>query len=282
MKILFIAQHKWPHVGGVEQHLRAVSEQLIIKNVQVKTISGEDLKYPKIKYLGLLYIWKWIFINRKFIQDADIVHIHDVFIWYLPFRFLYPNKKVFTTFHGWEGKYPIPFMNKLQKQIASKLSKGTIAVGKYIEKYYGIKADKIIYGGTSLLYSNEVVKKRDSIVFVGRLEEDTGVLELLKLLDHKKNKWSKIDFIGDGSLRKESEKYGTVHGFCDPKPYLKKAEYVVPGGYLSYIEARQFGCKILVFPNNPLKKDYWNEIEKVKSFPTWGEIANIYLKLWKN
>lgn len=146
MNILFLTQHKWPHVGGVERHVYELSKRLKVKGSKVTTISGEDIKYPHIKFLGLLYIWFWLFKNRRLIKKTDIVHCHDVFIWYLPFRFFYPNKKVFTTFHGWEGTWPIPLKNILMKRLANRLSSGTIAVGKYIEKYYGIKADKIIYG----------------------------------------------------------------------------------------------------------------------------------------
>jgi len=36
--------------------------------------------------------------NRQLLQNADIIHCHDVFYWYLPFRFLYPHKPVFTPF----------------------------------------------------------------------------------------------------------------------------------------------------------------------------------------
>ncbi|MEK7498052.1 MAG: glycosyltransferase [Patescibacteria group bacterium] len=146
MRVLFLAQHKWPHVGGVERHVYEVSKRLEIKGHNVKVISSEDINYPKIKYLGLLYIWFWFFKNINLIRKSDIVHCHDVFIWYLPFRFLIPNKKVFTTFHGWEGKYPIPWKNVLLKRLANKLSMGSFVVGRYIEKWYGIKGDIITYG----------------------------------------------------------------------------------------------------------------------------------------
>lgn len=147
MKILFLTHHKWPHVGGVEKHVYEVTKSLERGGHKVTIISEEDIKYPHIKLLGLIYIWFWLFSNRKLIENADIIHCHDVFIWYLPFRFLYPSKKVFTTFHGWEGIWPIPWKNIYFKRLAAKLSDGTIAVGKYIEKYYGIEANKIIYGG---------------------------------------------------------------------------------------------------------------------------------------
>ena len=81
-------------------------------------------------------------------------------------------------------------------------------------------------------------------------------------------------------MRKECEEYGKVTGFIDPIPYLRKAEYVIPSGYLSYIEAFSFRCKIRVYSNNSLKRDYWSEIEKVKKFQAWGQIANDYLDLY--
>lgn len=164
MKILFIAHYFYPHIGGVEKHVLEVAKSLVQKGNEVtilterydkslkdkETVNGIKVvrfSYPHIKLIGLKFIWWNIFKNRKLIVGADVVHIHDVFIWYLPFRFLFPFKKVYTTFHGWEGIWPIPWQNILIKRMAARLSDGSIAVGKYIEKYYGIKATKILYGG---------------------------------------------------------------------------------------------------------------------------------------
>lgn len=125
-----------------------------------------------------------------------------------------------------------------------------------------------------------VDKIKRSIVFVGRLENDTGVLEFLGWLRAQGNEY-KVNFVGDGPLRKNCERYGKVHGFTLARPFIKKAEICIPGGYLSYIEAKQFGCKIITFPNTPLKIEYWKEIEKIKKFPSWDEIANEYLNLYR-
>lgn len=123
-------------------------------------------------------------------------------------------------------------------------------------------------------------KKKNTIVYLGRLEGDTGLTEFLKWL--KKNQEFKAHFLGDGLLRKECRKYGVVHGFTDPGPFLRKTPICVPGGYLSYIEAKKYQCKIKVFPNNPLKKDYWAEIQKIEKFPSWDEIADEYINLYNN
>ena len=119
------------------------------------------------------------------------------------------------------------------------------------------------------------------IVFVGRLEKDTGVNEFLRWFRRLDDGYE-VKFVGDGSLRKECEKYGKVYGFCDPTPFLQKAEYCIPGGYLSDIEAKAHGCKIITFANNPLKNDYWTDIKKIKKFPTWDQIADEYINLYNN
>jgi glycosyltransferase involved in cell wall biosynthesis len=163
MNVLFLSHYYWPHIGGVEKHAERVasSMQRMGNKVTVLTekyeynLRTEELKnkvkiirfeYPQIKYLGLLYIWFWLWKNRHLIKQSDIVHCHDVFIWYLPFRFLYPKKPVYTTIHGLEWDDPLSFKSIWQKRLAVKLSTGAIGVGKFLEKYLKVKFDKMIYG----------------------------------------------------------------------------------------------------------------------------------------
>ena len=303
MKIIFFAHHKAPRIGGVEKHiaslisnLKSTNKQSLTslkqsltslkqsltslkqslttlkqslplrgKNLEIKTISEEDINPPRIKYFGLMYIWYWLFKNRKLITDSDIIHIHDVFIWYLPFRFLYPRKKLYITFHGWEGKWPIQKWAILNKRLANYLCNGSIAVGKYVEKYYGIKSDYVIYGAAQSLAISRLslAKTKNTIVWLGRKDNDTGYFEFQEWL--LKNPKFKVTYITN---------------IKRPEKYLETAEYCVPSGYLSYLEAKSYGCKIITFANNPLKEDYWKEIKLLKSIPTWDEVANVYLKLW--
>lgn len=296
MKILFITPFFWPHVGGVEKHTIEVAKFLVKKghDVTVLTQKNETLikdkevirginivrfRFPQIKLIGLLLIWFSLLKNIKLINEADIIHVHDVFIWYLPLKIICPHKKVVTTFHGWEGKWPIPTKNIFLKRLSALMSDKNVFVGKYIGKYYGIKTDKIIYGGVNS--KTQLTKKvSGTAVFIGRLEDDTGLRIFLKRI--KGYKFKKLTFVGDGSLRQECESLGVVTGFIDPSGYLKNSEYVIPGGYLSYIEARDSGCKIITYADNPLKKDYWKEIKKIKKFPTWEVITNEYLNLYNN
>lgn len=280
MRILFLSHYAWPHVGGVEKHVERIANRLQRIGHRVTIISEGDIKFPHIKFLGLLYIWFWLFKNRKLIINADIVHIHDVFIWYFPFRLIYPKKKVYLTIHGGHGKWPIPLKDKLLVKLAVSLSTGVICVGDFIPKYFGIKADCVIYGGVE---SNEKrkTKKEKLIIFLGRLEKETGVIQFLERLKVK-GQGLRVEFVGDGSLRNICKKYGIVHGFCNPTPFLQKASICFAGGYLSALEALEYGCELWIGASTPIKKDYWKcfPYKKGDKLPSWKDVSKVYEDLY--
>jgi len=301
MKILFVTHYFFPHIGGVEKHVYEVARSLERRGSSVTIVTEKfdkklkDMEiingikvvrffYPHIKLIGLKFIWWQIFKNRKLIQAADVVHIHDVFVWYLPFRFLYPNNKVFTTIHGLEWKNPLSKMSIWQKRLADKLSTKTVGVGDFLEKYLKIRFDLITYGAAILICFN-LVKRRNLIVYVGRLEENTGLLKFLDWL--KINPEYQVDFCGDGELKIQCKKFGKVHGFIDPTQFLKRAEYCVPAGYLAALEALSYKCKLKLFWSDKVKEDYWKMSPFVREnvnvwakTQTWSKLANEYLNLY--
>ena len=120
MKLLFISKYYYPHIGGVETHSQKIAEEALIDGNDVGVVTSkyddslkdveivngvEVFRIPtlNLRFLGLIAIWFNLLKKIKLIYIADIVHIHDVFVWFLPFVFLFPNKKVFVTNHGWEG-----------------------------------------------------------------------------------------------------------------------------------------------------------------------------------
>lgn len=308
MRIIFFSHYFFPHTGGVEKHVLLLSKKLIAEghkvyiltyrfNNKLKTkeiINGIKIirfTYPKKKLLGLFSIWSYLWRNRNLVKGIDVVHIHDVFIWYLPFRFLFPTKKVFLTIHGLEWGNPFSWSGMLQKKIAIKLSSGTIGIGKFLEKYIGVKFDVISYGAVEILkYSNR--KTKDTILFLGRLDKDTGVLKFLNWLD--KNKKLKVNFAGDGKLKRKCAKYGKVYGFVNPEKLLARTEFVVPGGYLACLEAFSYKCKVKIFWQDNLKKDYWQlspmyklikdgNVKKAFNWvkkQNWDKLTKEYTKLW--
>ncbi len=275
-RILFFARLFYPHVGGVEKQVKELGTRLhklgfdvtVITEKYSSSLKTRDnidgikivrFKPFKFKFLGLISIWFWLLKNIQLISKADIVHSHSVYIWYWPFRILFPKKPSFVTFHGWEGKYPIPSKNKIIRKIDVLLADKNITISDYVEKHYGIKADRLMYTSVDLP-KNKILRKtevnRKNIVYVGRLDEDTGLRKILSVLNLLKNYHLNVDFCGDGPLKNECKKYGNVHGFTNPSSYYKKAYICVSPGITSILEAFTYKCLIATTYNNPVKKDY--------------------------
>lgn len=233
--------------------------------------------------LKKLYIWMWLIKNIKIIHTSDIIHCHDVFFWYLPLRFIFLRKPVFTTFHGYE-EFPVPLKNKLIRKISEKLSWGNICVGEYIKKWYGTRSNYITYGGIDRIDSKreKILRSANSqiqdekslkILFVGRLEKDLGLniyIETLKLL---KDKGIKFEFkvCGDGILKRKIEQYGMVFGFVNNVgKYLEDTDIVFASSYLSILESIAFRKTVITAYNNSLKEDYL----KMTPFNKWINIVN--------
>lgn len=351
-KVLFLSPRFYPEIGGVEKHVLEISKELIKKGYEVSIITESSSSYhssnpsdrgmheverPSIsgqseteKIQGIkvhrmpfgtsgklkkFRIWKTLWRNRNLIQDADVVHCHDVFIWYLPFKFLYPNKKVFTTFHGWEGIYPPKYSAKLIRKVSEKLSAGNICVGKYIEKWYGTKASYITYGAVlqdqKPKIKNRSHDKKLKVLFVGRISEDNGVRKYVEILQRLIDQKIKFEAVGNGSLRKEFEKFGVVHGFVEnPTPLIEQADVVFASSYLSILESLVLEKLVISVYDNPLKKDYLERTPFRKSIvvtdnpkiavekivenksnrtgfewareQTWEKLSNQYIQLWKS
>lgn len=319
MNILFLCRLFNPHIGGVEKHVLFLSKEVKGHN-QVTVLTEKDESSLKVndtideiniiripindkgdKYKKWI-IWKWIINNLKFLDSFDVIHIHDVVFWLYPYKLLHPFKRIYCTFHGWEGVYPIPLKNIIQKKVDSLIVHKKICIGNFIEKWYRIKSDAITYGATKI--SHHLNKKSaNTLLFVGRLDSDTGIEDCIKLYDKNKNTNKlKLEVIGDGPLRKILPSEAVCHGFVtNPESYISKAKYVYTNGYLGILESLALGKPVICSYNNPVKADYINfhpmrkylNISKLPTSPkvdrraiewarnqTWSELANIYYKLW--
>jgi glycosyltransferase involved in cell wall biosynthesis len=339
MNILFFSRLFYPHIGGVEKHVLEISRILIKKGHKITIIteqhspeleleeSIEEIKIYRIPNLKdnknkKILIWKWLWRNRELIENADVIHCHDVFFWYLPFKLLFPFKKVFVTFHGYES-YPLKSKNILIHKISEKLSNGNICIGDFIKKWYGTKPTYVEYGAvdvSSLNFENFNKVKNESALFVGRLDEQTGILTYARAIELIRKKIPNFNFvvIGEGNLKKEiSRKIKIMSPLGNASDYFKDYNFAFVSRYLSIFEA--MAAKKLVFAvyDNPLKEDYlrmapfakhiviFNSsselvskisfyienvkdkermVEKAYSWVkkhTWKEMVDTYLRLWE-
>ena len=278
MTILFFSRLFYPHIGGVEKHVLELSKILIKKGHKVIVITESFANYAieknviNFKFKGInIYtinngeedwfkkfrVWKNLWQLKNLINKADVIHCHDVFFWYLPFRFLFRRKPVFVTFHGYES-FPIKKRAIFVRKISEKLSFGNICIGDFIQKWYGTKPDAVSYGAVDVKKSKG--GKGDlSALFIGRLDEQTGIIDYLEAFKKIKKKYPNFELLvcGDGKYKVLTAKKTMVLGFKkNPEKYFENYRFAFVSRYLSILEA--LGAKRLVFAlyDNPVKEDY--------------------------
>jgi glycosyltransferase involved in cell wall biosynthesis len=278
MRILFLSRLFYPHIGGVEKHVFEISQELIKKGHQVTVVTEAYDNLPieethkKIKIYRMLLdekkdkklqVWWWFFKHLPLILNADVIHCHDVFFWYLPFRFLFPLKKVFTTFHGYETVFPPEQKAIKVRKLSERLSRGNICIGKFIQTWYGTSADVISYGGMHKIISQRAKSKGQRAkplraVFIGRLEKDTGILFYESLIEWLQKEGVKIelDVYGAGSLQ-DDLKIGTYKGITHyVDETLKNYDLLFSSSYLSILDGLNHQMLVVSTYDNKLKKDY--------------------------
>ncbi len=335
---MFICARFYPDIGGVERHVREVGARLVEKkhevsvitektsnpmlneSINIDGISVDRIDFGKSGIFKKFRIWTEILKRLPLFLQADVIHIHDVFFWYLPVRFLLFWKPVYATFHGYEGVVPPKSKAVFYRRLGAFLSKGTIEVGRYVQKWYGTKPDIVVYGGVSKEVLNMHIdngRKSDTLRFacIGRLAQDIGVDSYVRFFSHLRDKKIPftLDVYGDGPMQKKIEKYGTVHGFVkDLSTKIQKSDIVCASSYLTMIDACALGKPIIAFYENELKKDYLKEFplkegviatdliedatiyilekkftssqeiaKKARELFSWDRITNEYLTLWK-
>lgn len=294
MRILFITPRFYPEIGGVEKHTLSVANELAkrVNTIQIITCSNKTnlalqehinkLEIHRIfsnKKSGnfltkLSNTWVYFLKNVRLLLQADRIHLHDyeTFLWVLPFV-AFIRKRLFITFHGYEG-YPVPKAAWLIRRIAENLVCENICVGTFIAKWYGTKCQHFTIGAVERSTSL-ISPEKDEGVFIGRLEPDTGIMELIKALSILKSEYGlelPFHICGDGSLKKklidisnENNLTLFMHGFVtDPQKYMLSPRYSFVTGYLSILDAMISKKIVLSIYSNPLKMDYLYSIPKVE------------------
>ena len=274
MNILFFTNYFYPHVGGVEKHVLEVSKELIQSGHTVIVMTQQfDKKLPKFeKYKNILVyrmpigkldwfqkfrIWRELFRNINLIRNADIVHCHDVFFWYLPFRFLFFWKKAFVTFHGYES-FPVSFKNVIVRKVSEILANGNICIGDFMKKWYSANPTIISYGGVVLQEKNSLSPVSPSALFYGRLDDQTNIREYVQAIKLMRKQIPNFKFkiIGEGDYR-SVVKNEAVEGFIkNPEKKLRFFRFAFLSRYLSILEALAARRLVFALYDNNIKEDY--------------------------
>lgn len=272
--ILFLARLYHPHIGGVENHVRTLSHELIKKGFNItvlterfKTNLMEEevidgvrvvrISIPKSSLLKKFYIWKWVVLNTAFFSKFEIIHVHDVFYWLYPLIPFGYYKKMTITFHGYEG-FPVKKSWIIQRKIAEFMTKGSICVGDFMKKWYFANPTHVTYGGVRLARKNKRVNSQ-SAVFFGRLDDQTGILQYIKAYKIIKNKYPefKLTVVGEGRLSSKVPGGVKTLGFQDDvEDLIASSRFVFVSRYLSMLEALVQKKEVIAVYNTPIMKDY--------------------------
>ncbi len=287
MNVIFLVPDYYPHVGGVERHARNVAMHLIQQGCTVTVFvekrrpaerpyeiesKVEIFRFIKKNYFVFRKLsFKWQFIkNIRIFSAADVIHFHDfstMWLWGVWVHFILRcmGKKIFITFHGWEGHVPPQRKTVYKRKICEYLADGNICIGHFIEKWYGTTATRVIYGGC---HPEPVQQRtRQHALFMGRLEKDTGIREYIRSWQIVNQTYPTLELIvcGEGSLQQDLldliEKHGIQNvqfrGFVqDPERMMKEAVFVFTSGFLGILEAFSTCTPVVTTYDNALKKDY--------------------------
>ena len=287
-KIAFFSSSYLPSLGGVEKHLFNLISNLNNDNFHCYLFTqNKDNFEPDILvennafkiYRNKNYGFGWNIIhmnlflikNLKTLISCDVIHFHDNNTFWRWGILIYPilkifNKKIYITFHGWEGHFPPKKTMIFLRKTALRMTDGSIAVGHYIEKWYGTKCHIITYGGVDLPVLIET-NVSNNFVFIGRLSRDTGILAYLESWHRFSIKYPDYNLIicGDGELRFEVEEFlrfnnlmnVSLVGFVsNPEVYISTSLAVLTSGYLGMLESFSFKKPVIAYYDNHLKEDY--------------------------
>ena len=221
-----------PCVGGVETHVKEISEKLVERGFEVEVLTTDSSKkLPKEEMVNTVKVKRFrswapseaYYFSRdlkkyliKNSDSFDIVHAHS----YHAFPALYAaqakgrNKLVFTPhYHGTGHTFlrslfhaPYKFLGKRIFEKAEKI----ICVSGYdknlILNHFGVSEEKIVVIPNGVnLEEFKVLEKRKKdyrvILYVGRLEKYKGVQHLIRVLPRLCNDMV-LELVGNGPYKK--------------------------------------------------------------------------------
>jgi glycosyltransferase involved in cell wall biosynthesis len=202
----------------------------------------------------------------------------------LPFRFLFPFKKVFTTFHGYED-YPLKSSSVLMHKMSEKLSMGNICIGDFMKKWYKTKPNFVSYGAVTIPSSKLQTTgkvKPESAIFIGRIDKQTGILTYVEAVERIRRNIPDFEFviIGDGKLKtKINKKYKILKAVENAPEYFENYNFAFVSRYLSILEAMAAEKLIFAVYDNPLKEDYLKMAPFAKYIVTSSSASEIEEKI---
>jgi glycosyltransferase involved in cell wall biosynthesis len=276
-----------PSIGGVERHIEGIASKLTDKGIRVTVLTtSHEMGLPRAEsnqeadVIRVPFRWEmnpflvclWMIANRRKFRQYDIMHAHDIMplLWCISLKMVYPSKPLYVTFHGYE-KDPVPMRFKILRRIAVKFVRACLCIGQFIHELYGTKCDEDSLGAVD---SNHwVPQPRKGLVFVGRIEPDTGISYYVQALDILKTEYGiavELKVCGSGSLRNDLAELASARGLqvtflgpvSKPMGIVNGCSICLAAGYLSILEAMSLGLPVVGVAKTPLRSHYLGAVLK--------------------
>lgn len=238
VKIVQVCPRYYPDIGGVETHVREISERLVQRGFDVEVVctdpTGRLPKYETINGVRVIrfrsfapddayYFAPQIYSHLKR-QDRDLIHAHSYHALPAIFAALAKGdrKLIFTPHYHRGGHTPVrDFLHKIYRPFGSRIFDRVdkvICVSEYerglVMSDFGVpewKIDKIPNGLNLAEFANLKPERNGrTLLYVGRLEEYKGVQHIISALPLLEG--FELEIVGKGpyenNLRKLADKLG--------------------------------------------------------------------------
>lgn len=249
-KIAMVCPRYHPDIGGVETHVREISERLVKLGFEVEVICTDPSgKYPEHEYHNGVSIRRFRSFapnNAFFLAPQiyfylkknifDIVHAHNYHAFPALFASLSAKQRFIFTPHYHGGSHS-PMRNLLLKpyqwpgsMIFEKAEK-VICVSRYemktIKSDFNVTPSKLVHIPNGLDMKefnniNEIKKDSRIILYAGRLESYKGIQYLIEVLPRLEG--YRLCVIGKGSFERSLHKLAEKLGMNKRIDWLKDVE----------------------------------------------------------
>lgn len=274
MKIIQVCPLYYPEIGGVETHVKELSERLVKRGHEVDVVctgkhySEETINGVYIKRFKALAPNNAFFIAPQIYSylkkaDCDIIHAHSYHAIPAFFAVLAKNNRKFVFTPHYHGRGHTPLRNLLHvpyKYLGSKILKEAekvVCVSNYekelLKANFGISDEKLVYipNGLNLeeFRAKDIKRDKKRILYVGRLEKYKNIQYIIKSLMYLYD--FRLVIVGKGSYENQLRKLASEKGVFDDiiwKNNLTRDElleqYKSAGVFISLSPYEAFGITV--------------------------------------
>ena len=275
MKVIQVCPLYYPEIGGVETHVKELSERLVKRGHEVEVVcTGKINSEQKINEFFSIKRFKAIAPNNAYYiapqiysylkrADCDVIHAHSYHAIPAFFAVLAKGDRKFVFTPHYHGKGHTPLRNLLHvpyKYLGSKILKEAdkvVCISNYekelIKANFDVLDEKLVYipNGLNLEeFNTEGVKKdKKRILCVGRLEKYKNIQHIIKSLLYLYG--FKLVIVGKGSYEKQLRELAFKKSVIDDIVWLQDLsrdelleQYKSAGIFISLSPYEAFGITV--------------------------------------